>query len=279
VTDSQAAPPVTVTISRDFTAGSTHLTLQSDRSATIPNLSSLLRAASLDAPLAVIVDLDGLVARDVVAVKRLLPDPAGPDAGAPVLLFVNPLTPGGRMARAVLPDHALICDSAASAAATADKLATTTLRAHTHLTAAATSPAAARRLVESACGAWGVDHLTGVAMVVASELVSNSVEHAGTDIDIGVNITGDGVRITVRDRTPEPPRRSGPAPAPAARGPLHLRSRGLSIVSALAADWGYVTCGEGKAVWATIGGSPRDTTEAELAGPARRGLPTGRNQT
>jgi anti-sigma regulatory factor (Ser/Thr protein kinase) len=255
---SQPWPPVAAAIWRDFTAGSTHVTLESARpTAAASDLPDVLRQAALDAPLAVIVDINGLVARDVVAVGQLLPGPDDADAGTPFFLSVNPMTPGGRMARAVLPGHTVICDSAADATARAGDLAATKLRAHAHLPATRRSPAAARRLVESACRAWGVDHLTEIAMVVASELVSNSVEHAGTDLDVGVRVGPGAVRIGVRDRTTEPPRPPEPEPTPAAEpapGTLDLRSRGLSIVSALAADWGFLTCGDGKSVWARVGG-------------------------
>ncbi|HEX2772055.1 MAG TPA: ATP-binding protein, partial [Micromonosporaceae bacterium] len=259
VAASQQRPPVAATIWRDFTAGSTHVTLESARpTAAASDLADVLRRAALDAPLAVIVDINRLVARDVVAIGPLLPGTDGPGSGTPLFLSVNPLTPGGRMARAVLPGHVLICDSAADATAVAGDLAATKLRAHAHLPASRRSPAAARRLVESTCRAWGADQLAQVAMVVASELVSNSVEHAGTDLDVGISVGAGAVRIGVRDRTAEPPQRPDPEPAPAsepAPGTVDLRSRGLLIVSALAANWGFLMCGDGKSVWATVGGA------------------------
>ena len=121
------------------------------------------------------------------------------------------------------------------------------------------APARARALVAEAVSAWQLDHLELAAQLIASELVSNAVEHAGTAVDFRLVRTWYGLCIAVRDGDPHPPydlgRVSVGRPTP--------RGRGLAIVGRIASRWGCLIGTADKVVWAML----RDT----LARPARPG--------
>jgi GAF domain-containing protein len=122
--------------------------------------------------------------------------------------------------------------------------------------------------------AWGCPgHLLDDARVVLSELMSNGVLHARTEMRVVISRRGKGLRLEVHDDSPAPllpppnlvegavslldePQQlelvGSPFP-PAATG------RGLSIVSALASAWGwYPEAGGGKIVWAELGTAETD---------------------
>lgn len=246
--------PLTSTILRDFRTGSTQIKIVGClTAATEPELSALLLHGSLDAPLILMIDLDGMAAADATPIASFLERwEASRSLGPPLVLLVNPFTPTGRLLRAMLGSRATICDSVIEGLRVARRLPAAHERSHARLPADRHSPSAARQLIGSACRAWHLDDLADNAMVVASELVSNAVEHARTELDLAV-IAGPGsLKISVRDRVvgiPHP----APVPAPADLPGLPERGRGLPIIEALALDWGHLTFGDGKTVWATIG--------------------------
>jgi two-component sensor histidine kinase len=86
-------------------------------------------------------------------------------------------------------------------------------------------------------------------VLVASELVSNAVVHATSEVDEDLDVTWDVrpdcVLIQVVDASPEMPR-------PRSTDETDTRGRGLSIVAALALDWGVRRTGSGKQVWARV---------------------------
>jgi anti-sigma regulatory factor (Ser/Thr protein kinase) len=87
------------------------------------------------------------------------------------------------------------------------------------------------------------------AMLVASELVTNAVQHSlcADDEFLTVSISRDGwLRISVRD-----PGRSGGSAGIADR-PLELGGMGLKVVDALAQDWGAEHRDDGYEVWAEL---------------------------
>jgi anti-sigma regulatory factor (Ser/Thr protein kinase) len=112
------------------------------------------------------------------------------------------------------------------------------------------SPSAARRFVEQILARWERPTPVGVAILLVSEVVTNAVQHARTNIVMTVRDLGNRVRIETRDSADgcrdHVVRMAG---ADAERG------RGLAIVAALADRWG---CDEvrgadgrsrGKVVW------------------------------
>jgi anti-sigma regulatory factor (Ser/Thr protein kinase) len=98
-----------------------------------------------------------------------------------------------------------------------------------------------------ACSSWSVpaEAATAAAMVM-SELVTNAVVHAGGDLQVGLELAGTVLVVTVRDRSPVRPRRHRPEAG-------RENGRGLAIVAELSRSWGSLpVAGDGKVVWARI---------------------------
>ncbi len=103
------------------------------------------------------------------------------------------------------------------------------------------TPAAARRFVAGALRAAGVTEGEAVPVVV-SELVTNSVLHAGTPSTVVVSVDTVSVRIEVHDADPTLPTMRTPTPET-------VTGRGLVLVDALTDRWGCAPDGAGKVVW------------------------------
>ncbi|MEJ7583982.1 MAG: ATP-binding protein [Acidimicrobiales bacterium] len=103
-------------------------------------------------------------------------------------------------------------------------------------------PAARHRVVAvlRSIGLASVD----VGELLTSEVVSNAVEHAVTDvIEVRVSAGASRVRVEVEDRDQR-------LPTPRTPTPEALRGRGLPILDAYAAAWGAERLpGLGKVVW------------------------------
>ena len=233
--------PFRWSVRRDFTSGSTTV-VAADDGRPGQGLVALLDDANLDAPLTLVVDLDGVPEKILMSAASLLATwAAGRTAGPELRLSVDPGTPAGRLLPALLGQHAMF-------ATDADAPPRRPARVHLYLTNDRESPAAGRRLVADCCHAWGFEAIADQALVVVSELISNAVQHAGTDLDLTVADVDGVLRLSVRDRTTRPPH-----PAPADDGGLAERGRGLAIVRALSTGWGFLTFADGKTVWATLG--------------------------
>lgn len=243
-------PRMKWTIQRDFESGSTRITLAGGLTPEAePHLAALLLAGALDAPLALVVDLDTITTSDIAPIGAFLAQWVTDRTDGPELtVSANPLTPPGRLLRATLGQHAIL--GKALLEHPADRAPISAYRAHLRLPADAQSPAAARRLVARQCEAWGMHAVADRAMVIASELVSNVVQHAGTDMDITVADVAGSLRISVRDREGETPDSTTPTlPRQVTEG-----GRGLPIIAALTTKWGFFPFGDGKTVWAAIDG-------------------------
>jgi len=105
----------------------------------------------------------------------------------------------------------------------------------------------ARGLTAAACARWRIPiKVSGRIQVVVSELVSNSVQHARTPLELVLRRTSSYVHVTVSDGDKRPARLREP------RDPLQPGGRGLVLVEAFAAAWGCHPHAGGKSTWATI---------------------------
>lgn len=102
----------------------------------------------------------------------------------------------------------------------------------------------ARRLVLRALHEWSLPHLHDPAALLTSELVTNAVLHARTDLSVEVRREDGVVRVTVRDGSPLKPQRRR-------HGVQAGTGRGLGLLATLATDWGSGPSGPPyrKAVW------------------------------
>jgi sigma-B regulation protein RsbU (phosphoserine phosphatase) len=116
------------------------------------------------------------------------------------------------------------------------------------LAAQGRSPAAARRVVQGALVSAGLGVMLDDALLLVTELVTNAVVHAGTDIELHVEIGVDSARIEVVDHSA--------GALPVLRGePESAREggRGIFLLDALAQEWGTRHFPGGKSVWFSLG--------------------------
>ena len=105
----------------------------------------------------------------------------------------------------------------------------------------------ARQATREVLGAWRLGHLEETAVLLVSELVTNSVRHArnaGT-LALRLETAGNGLRIEVHDadsRWPQPSTPTG----------LDESGFGFVLVEALTDKWGVSDTALGKAVWAEL---------------------------
>ncbi|MEU3452564.1 SpoIIE family protein phosphatase [Micromonospora sp. NPDC006766] len=113
------------------------------------------------------------------------------------------------------------------------------------------TPAAARALVRSVLGAANLDELLDEALLLTTELTTNAVEHARTELDIEVEADTAGLTVTVTDFAAGPVeelmvgvRNVSPDITEVAE-----RGRGLLLVDHFASRWGTTYLPTGKGVW------------------------------
>jgi hypothetical protein len=113
-----------------------------------------------------------------------------------------------------------------------------------HLAPHPTAPHAARNFTTRTLLDWGLDSLIHSAGLVVRELVANSM-HAGTDIDVSIAWDLGGLRMTVRDNSPDLPGQPFSHREP--------RTRRLSVVAVLSRSFGVLpTADGGRVVWAVL---------------------------
>lgn len=117
------------------------------------------------------------------------------------------------------------------------------------------SAAVARRFVREVLDAWDCDDAEELALLLTSEVVSNAVRHAATELVVRLCFDDDAMllRIEVADGDARLPVVQRP-PADATGG------RGLLLVEALSRRWGADATDGGKVVWFELGARsrPRD---------------------
>jgi anti-sigma regulatory factor (Ser/Thr protein kinase) len=122
------------------------------------------------------------------------------------------------------------------------------LRALVDVPASARGPAAARGVVAALLPVWNRGELVDDVELVVSELVTNAFRHApGSDtFELELTTTDSGVRVSLADG-------SAIRPVIHELSPDSPTGRGMSLVRALAADWGAESHSGGKRVWVLLG--------------------------
>jgi anti-sigma regulatory factor (Ser/Thr protein kinase) len=129
------------------------------------------------------------------------------------------------------------------------------------LAAVPAAPGEARHQVRAAIRAWDVPVDEDVAVLLASELVTNAVTHqAGRTVTLALTCSPGQLRVDVHDTSRSlPVLASAPADADTETG------RGLMLVDTLSDEWGSYRTPAGKAVYFTLAFQPG------LAGSGERG--------
>jgi len=117
-------------------------------------------------------------------------------------------------------------------------------QAHTTLPSARTTTGVARRFVNDTLRSWlFADDAVDAACLLTTELVTNSVIHAGGNVGVTLSKWDHVVRVEVTDESDVLPK-AGPADLH-----LGLNGRGLVLVQGLASTWGVTPRDAGKSVW------------------------------
>lgn len=108
----------------------------------------------------------------------------------------------------------------------------------------AISARTARRWASAELASLGLDDLADVVELLVTEVVTNSVIHAGTVIQVRICHEGSGVRVEVRDGSRVSPRRHVGFSRTATTG------RGTQLLDSLASRWGWLPTDDGgKVTW------------------------------
>ena len=109
-----------------------------------------------------------------------------------------------------------------------------------------------RRLLDEA----DRDDLAETAVLLVSEVVTNALLHAGTDIDVAARLDDKGLRVEIGDGSPHLPSRRR-------YGTTAGTGRGLLMLESLVDDWGVIRHRTGKTVWFRVSGSDNDLPDPE----------------
>lgn len=102
---------------------------------------------------------------------------------------------------------------------------------------------AARAFLTRLLDGWGIpDEVIDDASLLASELMSNAVRHAGGVVDLQIEADDGLLHVGVHDN-------SNGTPTVNEAGPTSSGGRGMWIVQSVAHDWGADPDGSGKTVW------------------------------
>ena len=105
------------------------------------------------------------------------------------------------------------------------------------------SARACRRFLLDTLDEWDADEFADEAVLLLSELVTNAVLHAGTEIDVELQFERDILRVEVRDGDPR-------LPSVRQYSVLSGTGRGLALVAGTAKTWNAEPVPDGgKRVW------------------------------
>lgn len=204
----------------------------------------LLRLLS-GVPSVIVIDASGLSARRG-AFQHLLAQVATQNNVWPRVPIVTTGSPRTMTGPAIDPETRHSAGVAPSTVEALTRIARLRARPRrtTPLPAGPLAASRARAIVGLRCRDRGVEQLAEPAQLVASELVTNAVRHAGYGIRLTVEADEQCMAVEVRDADPAPPELRQPQP-------LDEGGRGLAVVNAAVTAWGCLpTRPGGKVVWA-----------------------------
>ena len=123
-------------------------------------------------------------------------------------------------------------------------------------------PASARRgreIARRTLADWDLTELTDDVALGATELVTNAIRHARTEILLTMTLDTQ-LTVSVRDGQPALRQPVGGALV----DPYATSGRGLHLVAAISADWGVTSVDGGKVVWFTLDLPGSGTRDADV---------------
>jgi PAS domain S-box-containing protein len=127
------------------------------------------------------------------------------------------------------------------------------------------SVAEARQRVRDLLVAHGRDDLLDAAVLLVSELVTNALLHAATDIGVSATLDGEGLHVGVSDGSRHLPSRRE-------YGPTSGTGRGLLMLESMVDEWGVTQRRDGKTVWFRLSAAevhPHAASSPDTAHPQR----------
>jgi anti-anti-sigma regulatory factor len=202
-----------------------------------------LQKCLAEQPSALLVDLAELSVSDpmVLSVFLALARQAARWPGIPVLLCAPTAPVGTALADAAfrrLPVFAGVAEAGAQAGVYRRSLPSLT----DDLLPITGAARQARNMATEACLRWELPQLVAPASLIASELISNVVEHANTMATLRLSLRPRFLTIGVQDG-------SSAAPIMSDAG---RTGRGLLLVKESAHSWGWMPTDGGKVVWASL---------------------------
>jgi anti-anti-sigma regulatory factor/anti-sigma regulatory factor (Ser/Thr protein kinase) len=214
------------------------------------NSSTTLRQTLLKClasePRAVIVDLSEARITDDLALT-LFPSidrHAAAWPGCDVILAAPSEDVTAALERTAVGRYIRVCPSVDAAMMLGER-PTSRRRHSTVLDPVPSSASVARNFVDEVCRCWQLHRLSPNAQLIATELVSNSIRHARTAMELIVSLRSRYLHVSVRDRSVVMPMRR-------AVDLYGEGGRGLFVVENLSASWGSIPTLDGKVVWATL---------------------------
>lgn len=117
-----------------------------------------------------------------------------------------------------------------------------TVRAVTSLPPNDQSAAQGRRFVREVLLPCALPEIVDTAVLLASELITNAVLHGRSEVELTVEISGAGVKVSAADMNSR-------LPVMQSTDELALDGRGIAIVDLLSTAWGVTATEDGKIVW------------------------------
>jgi anti-anti-sigma regulatory factor/anti-sigma regulatory factor (Ser/Thr protein kinase) len=235
--------------------------------ASVPAVRNLLLTCLAGSPDTVIVDLTKLRVdnRCQLAVFPTAARASGAPGGT-LLLYGACAAVAAMMTNGVLDDVPVYATRELALAAVAATHPPAGHRVQLRLAPVVSAAGFARHVIDAACRSWRLGHLSAPATLVISELVSNAVKHAGTNLCVDAAYQGGFLRLSVRDGSRCPP--VSPQSKLRAVAPLSESGRGLFLVDVYATAWGSDPVGDGKSVWATLRATPATDAPGGRVGSA-----------
>jgi anti-sigma regulatory factor (Ser/Thr protein kinase) len=114
-----------------------------------------------------------------------------------------------------------------------------------HLPAAPIAPSHARQFLRAVLGAAELNGVGEITELLTTELVTNSIVHAGSPTTLRLDVEASRLHVEVDDLSSTPP-------VVRPTGPRDPSGHGLQLVDHLSSRWGCESRTDGKTVWFEI---------------------------